>query len=129
MPLRDFECGICEAVQERFYEVVAGVPSCPECEYCGSHHMVMRTLSAGHVRGKTAIFPYTTTHITGDGTPVTVGSLSQLRRLERQYGVNVSGFSQDPGNPDSPRDLPVGRPGGREYEPQESSLNRGRRYK
>lgn len=116
MPLRDFECVSCKSTPtELFYTVKQGEITLPTCESCGAD-LTMLPLSSGHIYGKTGVFPYTTTHVSGDGRPVTVESLGHLRQLERKYGVCVSGFSQDPGNPDSPRDLPVGRPGGRAYE-------------
>lgn len=115
MPLRDFKCLSCGKTQERYYKVVDGQEGVPPCfdEECGGE-LEKQPLSAAI--SKSAVFPYTTKHITGDGRPVTVESLGHLRTLERRYGVCVSGFSQNPGNPDSPRDLPRGRPGGREYE-------------
>ena len=118
MPMRDFKCLVCEAPQERYYSVVDGVDHWPTCnaDNCEGELDMTENLASGHAARKNGIFPYTTTHITGDGKPVTVESLGHLRRLEKNYGVNVSGFSQNPGNPDSPRDLPEGRPGGRAYE-------------
>lgn len=116
MPLRDFECSACDTeAEERFYLVKGGEITLPTCETCQSE-MTMLPLSAGRIRGKTGVFPYTTTHLSGDGNPVTVESLGHLRQIERKYGVCVSGFSQEPGNPNSPRDLPLQRRGGRAYE-------------
>lgn len=57
------------------------------------------------------VFPYVHPHLTGEG-PVVVESLAHLRKLEKRYGVNVHAFSQD--SVDSPKKLPVFRPGGRE---------------
>ena len=106
-------------MQERFYEVRDEEELIPLCEKegCGKPTLVKTAnLASGHSGRKNGIFPYTTNHLTGDGKPCTVESLGHLRRLERTHGVNVSGFSQEPSNPDSPRDLPVGRPGGRDYD-------------
>ena len=116
MPLRDFECIPCQSTpEERLYTVKQGEITLPSCQTCGAD-LTMLHLSSGRIYGKSAVFPYTTTHVSGDGRPVTVESLGHLRQLERRYGVCFSGFSQDPGNPDSPRDLPVKRPGGRAYQ-------------
>lgn len=127
MPLRDWLCTSCDTVSERYYEVVDKEIITPICT-CNdkTSSMKMMPLNAGQILGKTAIFPYSTTHLTGDGKPITVSSLSQLRRIERQYGVCSTAFSQEPNNPDSPAELPVGRPGGREFEPQNTDIFRNR---
>jgi hypothetical protein len=57
----------------------------------------------------TKAFPFVSKHIDGKGTPIEVESMVHLRRLERTYGVCLTAFSQNPGNPDSPRDLPTFR--------------------
>lgn len=111
MPLRDFRCMGCGQEAERFYHASQGADAL-RCSCCGEP-LTMLDLSAG-VRGKTGIFPFVSTHF--DGTPKTVESLSHLRSLERRYGVCATGFSQDPSNPDSPKDLPEHREGGRAYE-------------
>jgi hypothetical protein len=112
MPLRDFNCKACEIRgEEHYYQVRDGVESPVKCK-CGG---IMEKGELSTSYAKTAIFPYTTTHISGDGKPVTVESIGHLRSLEKRYGVSVSGFSQNPNNPDSPRDLPEQRPGGEEY--------------
>ena len=99
MPLRDFVCKTCQGRQERFYWASEGPPTCA----CGGELEVL-PLSDGGVYRKTGVFPYVCTHLDGKGTPIEVESLSQLRRLERQYGVSVHAFSQD--SVDSPKDLP-----------------------
>lgn len=38
-------------------------------------------------------FPFTTTHITGDGSPVEVQSLRHLRKLEAEYGVQSGAYN------------------------------------
>jgi hypothetical protein len=111
VPLKDFRCKACGKVDEHFFWPSAGAPV--SCE-CGGE-LEQLPLSAGTNR-KTAVFPFTTTHLDGNGTPITVESLGHLRSLERTYGAVVHGFSNNPGNPDTPRDLPMGRPGGRESE-------------
>lgn len=110
MPLRDFTCPACQTMRERYYNSTDALPVCYDC----GGELVMQSLSVSY--GKTGIFPYTTTHISGDGSPVTVESLGHLRSLEKRYGVMVHAFSQNPSNSDSPRDLPRHRPGGRESE-------------
>ena len=115
MPLRDFKCLVCDHETEMYYSVQDGKEIVSPCHKCGQAVKKTPNLRSGRYE-KNGIFPYTTSHITGDGRAVTVESLGHLRTLEKRFGVNVSGFSQNPGNPDSPRDLPEGRPGGREYE-------------
>lgn len=111
MPLRDFECVLCGAVQERYYQSMEKLPPCSVC------HGPLNPGELSTSFAKTGVFPYTTTHLTGDGKPVTIESLGHLRSLERQYGVVVHAFSNEPSNQSTPRDLPRHRPNGREYEP------------
>lgn len=76
---------------------------CPRCkrqmtpEYHGVRHQ--------------NIFPFTSTHIDGQGTPITIESLHHMRKVEKQYGVVLTHTGED-----SPKDLPKHRPGGREIE-------------
>lgn len=110
MPLRDFTCKQCGMTQERFYWASSGIPSCT----CGGE-LDMLPLSELGSRYRSGVFPFTSPHISGDGTPVTVESIGHLRKIEKQYGVVLSAFSQNPSNPDHIRDLPRHRVGGREY--------------
>jgi len=110
MPLRDFICTECDKTQERFYWNTEPAPTCS----CGGS-LDMLPLS-NVIRGKSSVFPFTSSHISGDGTPITVESIGHLRQLERKFGVVLSAFSQNPNNPDHIRDLPRQRVGGREYE-------------
>jgi hypothetical protein len=114
MPLRDFKCLSCEKVQERYYGFIDGEEDIPTCfdEDCGGQ-LEKQPLTASVP--KTAVFPYTCTHVDGKGTPITVESIGHLRSLEKKYGVCFSEFSQNRSNPDSPRDLPEHRIGGEEY--------------
>lgn len=61
----------------------------------------------GHIR--TATFPFTSTHIDGQGTPIEVNSLYHMRQIENKYGVVLSHDSEE-----SPKDLPTFR-GGADY--------------
>jgi hypothetical protein len=106
MPLRDFTCKSCQMTQERFYWASSGFPVCT----CGGELEVL-PLQAPLRDHSTGLFPHVTTHLTGDGKPIQVDSLSHLRKLEKQYGVIVHQFSNNRGNPDSPRDLPKFRGG------------------
>lgn len=110
MPLRDFKCLECDVVEERYY--VSSTESKQECEKCGAT-MEKAPLTASI--SKSAVFPFTTTHVDGLGTPITVESIGHLRSLEKTYGACFTAFSQNHPD-DSPRDLPVARPGGRDYE-------------
>ncbi len=111
MPLRDFRCGTCGQVQERFYHATAEAALL--CDRCQSPALEKLDLSAGSAR-KTAIFPYQVDF--GDGTKRTVDSLGHLRQLEKTFGVVSTAFSQEPSNPESPSELPRYRPNGRTYE-------------
>jgi hypothetical protein len=65
-------------------------------------------LSATKNDNRRPVFPFVTPHISGK--PIEVQSLSHARRLERQYGVVLSAFSQDPcRQTDGIRDLPTFR--------------------
>jgi hypothetical protein len=107
MPLRDFTCQSCSKVQERFFWNTAGVPNCA----CGGE-LDLLPLSVG-IPGKSDIFPYTTTHLDGKGTPITVESLGHARALEKKYGVVIHGFSNNKAT--EFHDLPKQRVGGRGY--------------
>lgn len=56
------------------------------------------------------MFPFTSTHIDGLGTPITIDSYAEMRRAERDYGVVLL-----PNHEDSPRDLPQHRRGGLDH--------------
>jgi putative FmdB family regulatory protein len=111
MPLYDYQCSQCGEEQERFSHGSGSVPSCASC----GGQLMRLPLRPSAVGRKTAVFPFTTPHLDGKGTPIVVESLGHLRSLERRYGVCVTAFSNNPGNPDSPRDLPRQRPGGRDF--------------
>lgn len=57
-------------------------------------------------------FPFTSTHISGDGNPVTVESYRHLQQIEKQYGVNIVRTGEE----SHKGDLPKFRPGGRDVE-------------
>lgn len=117
MPLRDFKCTECDNAEERYYREGEEIL----CSACNAG-MEKAPLSF-RIQGKTGVFPYTTTNLTGDGKPVTIESMSHLRSLENKYGVCVSGFSQNESNGmDSMGQLPVHRPGGRKYEAEQESM-------
>jgi hypothetical protein len=107
MPLRDFRCESCGQEEERFYYD----PTTVVCRDCGSPAFPTENLKSG--RSKTAVFPF---DLTIDGQQVTVTDIGALRAVERRFGVLATAFSQDGRDPDSPRDLPENRPGGRAYE-------------
>lgn len=113
MPLYDYTCEPCGRLDER-YVPAARVDEPQACPTCGAPQ-VRLPISAGTTR-KTGVFPFISTHIDGTGQPIVVESLGHLRSLEAKYGVCATGFSQEPSNPESPRDLPEFREGGRAYE-------------
>lgn len=99
---------LCESCKESRAVYLSETASSPEC--CGQ---AMTAVVDGKPT-KSTIFPYVTTHLDGAGTPITVDSLPHLRRLEKEYGVVVHGFSNERAS--EFKDLPVQRPGGREFE-------------
>jgi hypothetical protein len=111
MPLRDFHCPACDLDVEHYF---ARDPAEAVCDQCHGPLLLLPLSFSRAAAGKTGVFPYTTTHLDGHGTPITIESLGHLRSLERRYGVVVHAFSQD--SVDSPRDLPRHRVGGRDYE-------------
>lgn len=102
MPLRDFRCGSCDKLQERFYSPA----HTPTCE-CGGALTMLERSDEGRRPFLGAAFPFTTTHIDPKGRPIEVTSLAHVRQLERDYGVVLSAFSHNPSNldpiPDPPR--------------------------
>lgn len=89
MPTYAHQCSACShefddwcSIAERNRPV-----DCPKCH--ADAPRVWRTNGVA----KTGIFPYTTTHLDGKGTPITIESLSHLRSLERQHGVKATAFS------------------------------------
>lgn len=91
MPLRDFSCASCGLQQERFYHVNQAPPPCAHCE---GQLQVLERSNEGD-RRKSAVFPFVTTHIDGKGRPIEVTDMGHLRRLEREYGVVLSEFSNN----------------------------------
>ena len=84
---------------------------CPECGELGERTWETSGSAGGHG------FPMDHPHLSGDGTVVRVESLAHLRKLEKHYGVVVSGFSQDGSNQqDQIKNAPLYRAGGRDYE-------------
>lgn len=106
MPLRDLKCTQCEKEEERYLRTS---DDRPVCTACGGATTVMERSDEGARRMKTygiAAFPFTTRHIDALGRPMQIESLSHLRQVERQYGVTLSAFSQNPSNPDAIPDPP-----------------------
>lgn len=99
MPLRDYVCTNCGQHQERFYWVSGELPECK----CGGK-LDMLPLSTTY--SKSRVFPFTTPHIDARGRPIVVEDIGHLRRLERQYGVVLSAFANEPSNPDNIKDPP-----------------------
>ena len=76
------ECSMCH--REVFnYKVRSGKNVCRDCQGSGIHHR------------KVSTFPFTTTHMSPDGSSVTVNSIAHLRRLESQYGVQSHAYNSD----------------------------------
>lgn len=78
-----------------------------KCEKCGKDCET----SLGGAVADTKTFPFTTTHLDGNGTPIEVNSLYHLRQLEKQYGVAAMHNSEESGT----HELPQHRQGGRDF--------------
>jgi len=82
--------------QERFYHVPQEAPQYPACAQCGGTLTLLERSNEG---GRfTSVFPFTTTHIDAKGRPITVESMGHLRKLEKEYGVVLSAFSNEVNN-------------------------------
>lgn len=55
-----------------------------------------------YMRSGSGAFPFTTTNL--DGKPFTVNNITELRRIERDYGVVFSAFNRDNWQDCSPTD-------------------------
>jgi hypothetical protein len=54
-----------------------------------------------------SVFPFSTPHITADGSPMTIESMGHLRAVEKKFGVVLSAFSNRSTNDVTPiKDLP-----------------------
>lgn len=48
--------------------------------------------------GARSTFPFTTTHLTGDGQPIEVQNMRHLRRLEERHGAYSAAYNYDSSN-------------------------------
>ena len=87
---------------------------CPECGALGERTWETSGFGGGHG------FPYTTNNILPGGKPLVIESLAHLRRVEKEHGVVVRGFSDFSASSaqDPLKDLPHYRENGRAYEGQ-----------
>lgn len=82
MPIYHLECGACAHSFERYHQRFSDPNAA--CEKCGgATERVWQDIQ----RGATQIFPYTTTHLTGE--PIEIRSAKHLRQLEKQHGVQL----------------------------------------
>jgi hypothetical protein len=109
MPRRDFEFEACGVHQERYYCVDALTLTCK----CGQPLTMLERSDEGsrRIKSKMGAFPFTTNHIDSQGRPMTIESLGHLRQVERDYGVVLSAFSQEPSNLDPIKNPPTYRGG------------------
>lgn len=75
------QCDMCKGTTFK-YKVRAGKNVCPSCQ-------------GGGLRRVVSTFPFTTTHMSPDGQPITVNSITHLRKLESQYGVQSFSYNQN----------------------------------
>jgi hypothetical protein len=99
-----WRCAPCGTAQPGFFYYMAADQAKNDrtCGVCGSQ----LSMIVGDKREE-RLFPFTSTHIDGNGTPITIENLHQMRQIERQYGVSLLANRED-----SPKDLPKWRPGG-----------------
>jgi hypothetical protein len=62
------------------------IPACPDCS--GERFLA----PSGSMR-KSGVFPFTTEHV--NGQPMVINDITQLRKVESQYGVCFSAFNRD----------------------------------
>jgi len=74
-------CANCKHEVSRYQ--LRGQPAAPWCHRC----------ARDPVWHKRNVFPFTTTHISGE--PITVNSLAHARRLEREHGISFAAFNYD----------------------------------
>lgn len=96
MPLRDYSCLGCDLQQERFYHSTED-PHSLTCKDCGSALGLLQRSDEGR-RRFTGVFPFTTTHINANGTPMVIENMAHLRSVERQYGVALTAFHNEENN-------------------------------
>lgn len=66
----------------------------PLCKYCGGEQL----LTGSGRPSKSTIFPFSSKHITPDGSQLIIESLPHLRKVEKEYGVVLSAFSNEVNN-------------------------------
>jgi hypothetical protein len=76
------ESSICESCQQ---EILPG-----QWAFCP--HPWTGTAAMAH---KSAVFPFTTPHITADGKPITITDIAHLRKVEKEYGVVLPAFAKN----------------------------------
>lgn len=81
MPIFAYQCA--EGHQEEGY-VPSHLSPLPACSHCGGQTEKIWKITR-HVAA--SVFPYVTTNITPDGSPVEVTSQSHLDQLCKQFGV------------------------------------------
>jgi len=85
MPTYCFICDSCQPPKtQEVFEHIAKKPEAPACE-CGQ--VMDRDWGSEHSGySHKTVFPYVTTHLTGDGKPVEVRDAGHLRDLCKKYG-------------------------------------------
>lgn len=109
MPTYIRKCFACECEWE-IVHVIADRNKPLKCPQCGKR--TKENVPRSNGIKKTALYPFTSTHIDGLGTPITVNDFQHHKKIESQYGIALMHTSED-----SPREsLPKHRVGGREFE-------------
>lgn len=83
----NLRCPECDDIQ---LNVVCSMMNLPNCPKCGVQY-VLAPSTMSYLG--TNVFPFTVPHV--NGKPMTIESLSHLRKVEKDYGVVFSAFSKD----------------------------------
>lgn len=92
-------CAACGPQGEHYIVSSRADYTCPQC----GAPCEKQVLTA---RPKSAVFPFVTPHVDGKGRPMVIEDIGHLRRVEREYGVTLTAFSQNPSNPAAIQDAP-----------------------
>jgi hypothetical protein len=82
MPIYDFKCPKCGAAKLDVY-----VPNFTDRPRCNCSETMEKLWSSYGNSSGSSIYPYTTTHITGE--PIEIRSPAHLRSIEKEHGVRL----------------------------------------
>lgn len=82
----NLRCNPCNSTE---YDVTCSMFEIPPCEACGGE----RFLAPSASMRKSGVFPFTTENV--DGSPITINDITQLRSVEKKFGVVFTAFNRD----------------------------------